>query len=245
MNKFFESSEIEELTPEEAQKKLEQEGSITDHVKLEDPTSVPSYLQYDEKEDPEMEGSFNESLKKGYTLGTNKIKLEEGTINGFKLNDAIKKFIRSKRAQVSMEDFDDFYETCKDGFTDYGSNGNKNFCKRAFHNAIEELGLLDDEVEVAPKKAFDLKKTSKFTQNLVEKYKDFQDAASTAEESAEAKYDAIYDGVANILEGRSLKKHAFICGDAGVGKCAVGETKVTIRVDDIIAEELANFVKSH
>ena len=61
-------------------------------------------------------------------------------------------------------------------------------------------------------------------------------------QSVEDKYDGLYETARNVASGASLNPHAFICGEAGVGKCASYDTTIPIRVEDIIAEDIAQWL---
>ena len=242
MEKYF---EVEDLSPSEALKKFKAEGSLVDAVQdtLEDPSSLPPSLQYDSSEDPEMNEAA--SLVESFSGTVRGLKLNENVINGFNLRKAISDFIKEKRGRVSEDDFDEFYDRCQDGYDNWDDPRNKEGVRKTFEKNLEKMGLsgFDDEPEPEPE-PFDITKTSKMTQDLVALYTDYAESASSVKESVDAKYDAIYDVVANIIEGTSFKKHAFICGDAGVGKCAVGETIIPIRVDDIIAKEIEDYLNT-
>ena len=45
-----------------------------------------------------------------------------------------------------------------------------------------------------------------------------EEGEMSVEESVEEKYAAVYEAAQRLANGRSLKHHVFICGDAGVGK---------------------------
>lgn len=216
MEKYF---EVEDLSPREALEKLKAEGSLVDAVQdnLEDPSSLPPSLQYDSSEDPEMNEAA--SLVESFSGAVRGLKLTENVINGFNLRKAIADFIKEKRGRVSEDDFDEFYDRCQDGYDNWDDPRNKEGVRKTFEKNLEKMGLsgFDDEPEPEPE-PFDITKTSKMTQDLVALYTDYAESASSVKESVDAKYDAIYDVVANIIEGTSFKKHAFICGDAGVGK---------------------------
>lgn len=216
MEKYF---EVEDLSPREAMEKLETEGSLVDVVQdhLEDPASLPPSLQYDSSEDPEMNEAA--SLVESFSGTVRGLKLTENVINGFNLRREIADFIKEKRGRVSEDDFDEFYDRCQDGYDNWDDPRNKEGVRKTFEKNLEKMGLsgFDDEPEPEPE-PFDITKTSKMTQDLVALYTDYAESASSVKESVDAKYDAIYDVVANIIEGTSFKKHAFICGDAGVGK---------------------------
>ena len=63
-------------------------------------------------------------------------------------------------------------------------------------------------------------------------------------QSVADKYDGLFETARNVASGASLNPHAFICGEAGVGKCASYDTVVPIRVEDIVAEEIAQWLES-
>lgn len=217
MEKYF---EVEDLTPQEALEKLHDEGSLVDAVQnqLEDPASLPPALQYDSSEDPEMNEAA--TLAESFAGAVHGLKLNENVINGFNLRKAIADFIKDKHGRVTEDDFDEFYDLCKDGYDNWEDPRNKEGVRRTFEKNLEKMGLSgfdDSEPEPEPE-PFDISKTSKRTQDLVALYADYAETTASVKETVDAKYDAIYDVVANIIEGTSFKKHAFICGDAGVGK---------------------------
>lgn len=245
MIRFIEN-ENEMLSPEEARQKLKDEGSLVDKVRnsLEDPDALPPSLQYDSAEDPEFseQAVFHEGFKRVFS---EKSHLTEKLINGFNVKQAFKDFVKSKGGNVSIKDFDEFYDKCEEGYSDWGTNSNRKRLYRAFTRNLNKLGVStesnNDDFE-EEKEPFDITKTSKTTQNFVEMYSDYVDSVDSVKEAVDAKYDAIYDVVANIIEGKSFKKHAFICGDAGVGKSGLGNTKISIRVNEIIAEEIKAYL---
>lgn len=63
-------------------------------------------------------------------------------------------------------------------------------------------------------------------------------------QSVADKYDGLYETARNVASGASLNPHAFICGEPGVGKCASYDTVIPIRVEDIVAEEIAQWLES-
>lgn len=241
MKRYF---EVEDLSPSEALEKLQSEGSLVDAVQnnLEDPASLPPALQYDSTEDPEMNEAA--SLTESFSSAVAANKLNESVINGFSLRKALSDFIKAKHGRVSEDDFEEFYDLCKGGYDNWEDPRNKEGVYKTFVKNLEKIGLSGFDEEPEEKGPFDIAKTSKRTQDLVALYKDYADSASSVKETVDAKYDAIYDVVANIIEGTSFKKHAFICGDAGVGKCAIGGTIIPIRVDDIIAKEIEDYLNN-
>ena len=240
MNKYIESEEM--LTPEEAAEKLKSEGSLVDLVQnnLEDPDSLPTPLQYDSSIDPEF--SENESLMEGFESAFKKSRLTEKLINGFNLRQVIQDFFRSKGGNVTEDDFDEFYELCQDGYDDWGTNVNRNGLKKSFLRNLKKITFNDYDEEVEPQEPFDISKTSKMTQDLVALYSDYVEEVNEAKTNVDAKYEEIYNVVSSVITGKSFKKHAFICGDAGVGKSSLGDTKISIRVNDIIAEEIKAYL---
>lgn len=62
-------------------------------------------------------------------------------------------------------------------------------------------------------------------------------------QSVADKYDGLFETARNVASGASLNPHAFICGEAGVGKCASYDTVIPIRVEDIVAEEIAQWLE--
>jgi hypothetical protein len=50
--------------------------------------------------------------------------------------------------------------------------------------------------------------------------------------------------VCSIMQKRSTKPHLIINGAPGVGKCLSPETKIKIKIEDIIAEEFEAYLKS-
>lgn len=64
------------------------------------------------------------------------------------------------------------------------------------------------------------------------------------EQSVKDKYDGLYETARNVASGMSLNPHAFICGESGIGKCAGYDTEIPIRVEDIVAEEIALWLES-
>lgn len=65
---------------------------------------------------------------------------------------------------------------------------------------------------------YEEKEYSSFAKELLQANKSFHEEALTPKQTADEKYDSMYDAVKGIIDGTSLKKHAFICGQAGVGK---------------------------
>ena len=77
---------------------------------------------------------------------------------------------------------------------------------------------------------------------MVDNYEDSADAAISVEESVNEKYRGIYYTARGILTGRSLRHFAFLAGSGGIGKCVIGDTKLNIKVDDIIYEEIEKWL---
>lgn len=65
------------------------------------------------------------------------------------------------------------------------------------------------------------------------------------EQSVDDKYNGLYETARNVANGSSLNPHAFICGEAGVGKCVSYDTVIPIHVDNDIAEKLQNWLNLH
>lgn len=63
-------------------------------------------------------------------------------------------------------------------------------------------------------------------------------------QSVADKYDGLYETARNVASGASLNSHAFICGEAGVGKCISYDTVIPIRVEDTVAEEITYWLES-
>ena len=61
-------------------------------------------------------------------------------------------------------------------------------------------------------------------------------------QSVADKYDGLYETARNVASGASLNPHAFICGEPGVGKCASYDTVIPLRVESIVAEEIAHWL---
>ena len=190
MEKYF---ALEDDSPREAVEKLKTEGSLVDAVQdtLEDPSSLPPSLQYDSSEDPEMNEAA--SLVESFSGTVRGLKLNENVINGFNLRKAISDFIKEKRGRVSEDDFDEFYDRCKDGYDNWDDPRNKEGVRKTFEKNLEKMGLsgFDDEPEPEPE-PFDITKTSKMTQDLVALYTDYAESASSVKESVDAKYDGRY-----------------------------------------------------
>lgn len=88
-------------------------------------------------------------------------------------------------------------------------------------------------------------KVSAATQEFLNTYKDAaQDHLMSAAETCQEKYDKIFDTAVSIITGEGIMPHAFICGDAGIGKCLCGDTKVKILVPDSIEAEIKDYLKS-
>ena len=136
MEKYF---EVEDLSPSEALEKLKAEGSLVDAVQdnLEDPSSLPSSLQYDSSEDPEMNEAA--SLVESFSGTVRGLKLNENVINGFNLRKAISDFIKEKRGRVSEDDFDEFYDRCQDGYDNWDDPRNKEGVRKTFEKNLEKI----------------------------------------------------------------------------------------------------------
>lgn len=66
----------------------------------------------------------------------------------------------------------------------------------------------------------------------------------SAAESAQDKFDSIRSVARTILQGKGIKHHGFIYGDAGCGKSSHYDEKIPVRMDDAIAEAFEAFLKS-
>lgn len=88
-------------------------------------------------------------------------------------------------------------------------------------------------------------KLSADAQKFLDTYKTVtSDKLLSAAESCQEKYDKIFDTAVGIITGEAFLPHAFICGDAGVGKCLTGDTEVNILVPDSIHAEIEEFLKA-
>lgn len=219
MNKYYEEDLGKILTPEEAEAALRADGGETmgDQVEdvLEDNASVPFYLQYDDEDDPEL---IQESYKRLSRQG-HRMNLREAASW---IQDELYDYWDANGFDDSEEAFKDF----KDNYYET-PEGKKPMNDTILHqrwaaNAAKyglKSGGSSSRVPAEPKEPVDpyeglSDETLKFIQMLT----DFQENDLSAEASAQQKYDLLANTAANIIMGKSFKKHAFICGDAGVGK---------------------------
>lgn len=73
---------------------------------------------------------------------------------------------------------------------------------------------------------------------LLDKFLSSIDAETEVTESADMMFKDMTNIVKNIILSRSDKRHALIYGDPGIGKCLEGSTKLKIRADKSIIDEL-------
>lgn len=70
-----------------------------------------------------------------------------------------------------------------------------------------------------------------------------EDTIISAADSAQDKFDTLRSVARTILQGKGIKHHAFIYGDAGVGKCASYEEKIPVKMDDKGAEAFKKWLQ--
>ena len=215
------------LSPEDAKKYADHITAMLDAADsiMEDPESVPAYLSYNEKEDPELNSDevFTESLKSAVRA------FREGGVNGFRLNDEyFRDFFKKHGWTIGPDSYNEFYDSLKGKFTDYGTETNKKFAKNWWdrmvlkyksNNMLDEdngPALGEDGKPLPPPDPYE--GLSDEDKAFANKYDTWTEGSITARETSDMKYDAIYDACANVITGDSIKKHVFICGDAGVGK---------------------------
>lgn len=219
MRKYLREEEVKELTPEEAEEVLAANDgkTIGDEAEdiLQDTDSLPSYLQYNDAEDPEM---MEESYKQ-FNRESRSVRLHEAASW---IGKQIQDYFDENGGDTSDEAFEDFKDNVY--FTPEGKRAlsDKILHERWVAEAARLMRNSGSTEKPEPELAYDPENPyegmSDDAIQFAQLLNDFQDTELSAEETAEAKYDQLANVTANIVMGESFKKHAFICGDAGVGK---------------------------
>lgn len=228
------AQELNFIPPEEAEKLLSQVGDISDKVSdtLEDVASQPAASQYDSTKDPEMHPEILIGEELAECVEKSEAALREA---GERLSNMVKRYAQSKNynpKEMSFEDFidSDFIDRERAEWIMHNPTTEED-ARRKYNKAIIGMGgsagmsvmtsqFDDDEDEDMSEEemADRVANLSDSAKRLMAKYEDAETSALSVEDTVESKYDFVYETVRKILTGQSFKKHAFICGDAGVGK---------------------------
>lgn len=220
-----------------------------------------SMADYDEEDDPELNGEFlTKGLSDAEQYESDELPMSESQKNkilkkafreAFMLKPVVKQYFADTGKDEETFDFDEFldkYIPDNHQFKKYPAQLeqalNKYFPDMKV-NRLAKAGKYGkkDEPLYSVNSNFQISDEAKAFADM---YADAsENVLENAAETCEEKYDSIYDTARSIIMGRATLPHAFICGDAGVGKCLKNNTPLSIRLSDEVADELELWLKSH
>lgn len=253
-NEELENTEVqapisEEIVENPETDTQESTATLADTIKKVDQSTLPPFLQF--HEDPSLIKTKIEDMYESKEAITGLYKLLEakGT------RQAITRYLIDTKDNPEIRSYDDF--------NNRGYNDNVNIPRSTYTEEIklynegaygkhvyDLTGEKRDEktgavITVDSRPDFDAANSSdKLETEIFNVMNSLNNRTKSVEESVADKYEEVYDAVHVIASEKSVNRHAIICGEAGVGKCLSYETKIPIRVENIVAEEIALWLES-
>lgn len=214
---------------------------------IETTNSLPIYLQYDGESDMDAKPSKG-TVNEGLQIKGKRFQEAKGA------RDALKKYILDTKDDPSVRSYEDF---CDRGFNSCELNRSKYneemklFEQGKFGSDFNIIsGKTDSEGNISDSKpdtrpTFNPDESSdRLEKMLFSALEKANSKTLSVEESVDDKYFQVFETARNIANEHSLKNMGLILGSPGIGKCLSGEEEVSIQVDDVIAEEIADWLES-
>lgn len=219
-----------------------------------------SMADYEEKDDPEIDNDYlTDGISDAVQLESDEVFTESQKARAvnrvmreaFMFEPVLEQYYADTGKDAETFDFQEFFDNYipdDHRFKKYPKQLTqflqKNYPEIKDNNYLSKAGSHGKKEEPMYKANGEFQ-VSEMTAKFADLYQQASETTLTdAAESCQEKYDLLYDTTRSIIMGRATLPHAFLCGDAGIGKCSTRLTFLKVRVPENIAQEIKEFSKN-